>query len=58
MYYALLHSLSGRLRENNLWKRPLVDQGWHLALEMMTSGTTHIGGERGKTPAKQQLGKT
>jgi hypothetical protein len=45
--------------KNILWKRSLVDQEQHLALEMPTSEMAHVGreGERENTPAKQHQGK-
>jgi hypothetical protein len=43
--------------KNNLWKRSLIDQELHLALEMSTSEMAHAERERENTPAKQHQGK-
>jgi hypothetical protein len=53
--------------KNILWKRSLVDQEQHLALEMPTSEMAHVGRERERThlqnnikakPEKLKLSKT
>jgi hypothetical protein len=41
--------------KNILRKRSLVDQEWHLALEMPTSETAHVGRERERTHLQNNL---
>jgi hypothetical protein len=42
---------------NILRKRSLIEQGWHLAVEVPTSEMAHTGRERENTPVKQHQGK-
>jgi hypothetical protein len=43
--------------KTHFWKRSIIDQEWHLALEVLTSEMAHTGMERENTPAKQHQGK-
>jgi hypothetical protein len=39
-------------------KQSLIDQEWHLAVEVLTLEMPHTGRERENTPTKQQQGQT
>jgi hypothetical protein len=43
--------------KTHLWKRSIINQEWHLALEVLTSEMAHTGMERENTPAKQHQAK-